>query len=41
MKADIDTSDMDAEETRNFLKRDSGIDITIGDKIYVTSGELQ
>ena len=41
MKGDEDTSDMDAEDTRNFLKRDSGIDITIGDKIYVNTGELQ
>jgi len=32
---------MDAEETRAFFKKDSGIELAVGDKIYVTQGELQ
>ena len=36
-----DSSDQEPEKTRQFFKRDAGAEITIGDKIYVTSGELQ
>lgn len=32
---------MDLEETRAFFKRDTEMEMTIGEKIYVTSGELQ
>ena len=35
-----DSSDMDQEETRAFYKRDIGMEMQIGEKIYVTSGEL-
>lgn len=38
---DNDSSDMDTEETRNFYKRDNGLELSIGDKIYVKEGELQ
>jgi len=37
---DNDSSDMDAEETRNFYKKDNGIELSIGDKVYVIEGEL-
>jgi len=36
-----DSSDVEPDETRNFFKRDSGMELSIGEKIYVTSGELQ
>ena len=38
---DNDSSDMDAEKTRNFYKKDNGVDLAIGDKVYVIEGELQ
>lgn len=38
---DQDSSDCEAEETRQFYKKDADLEISIGDKIYVTSGELQ
>jgi hypothetical protein len=37
---DNDSSDMDAEETRRFIKKDNGVDLTIGDKVYIIEGEL-
>ena len=35
-----DSSENEVEWTRTFLKRDSGIDIGLGDKILVREGEL-
>ena len=35
-----DSSENEVEWTRDFLKRDSGIDIGLGDKIMVKEGEL-
>ena len=40
-KNEDDSSENDVEWTRTFLKRDSGIDIGLGDKILVRDGELQ
>ena len=40
-KNEDDSSENEHEWTRTFLKRDSGIDIGLGDKILVRDGELQ
>ena len=36
-----DSSDENPDEARAFFKRDSTSEITVGDKIYITGGELQ
>ena len=38
---DNDSSDMDTEETRNFYRKENGIELSVGDKVYVKEGELQ
>jgi ribosomal protein L24 len=38
---EADSSDCSPEETRTFMKRDTGAELIIGDKIYVIQGELQ
>lgn len=36
-----DSTDEEREETRNFFKRDStGMDLVVGDKIFITEGDL-
>ena len=36
-----DSSDADAAETREFIRKKDLVEISIGDKIYVKEGELQ
>ena len=41
MNVDEDSSDMDAENTKTFLKDNPEGGLRIGDKIIVKSGDLQ